>query len=330
MGFTIHQLEVLQAVVITGSFTKAGLRIGISQSSISQQLSNLEEYLGILLVIRDRNGVVSLTSGGEFWYRSSIEILGKIDDTYSEHKKNYSKSHAHVRLGITPNLKGGFVSSATRIIQKYSDLIKFNLSYQLESSSLAQQLLTHKVNFAILESSALQSESKNFHVMPIYEDLLTWVVPTCISDEEVRYALDPLSSKMKINPILRTFANVAKPLQAQMFSDKWFLNNLPFALGSITVPSFDAAIELAADGLATAHAPLSMVPNLKATTLEKIRFYNIKSEGVQVVIAMHKHLITHSSYSTIYKSLFDYCSKEHFNAMGSIKLNRMPVKLMRT
>ena len=53
MGFTIHQLEVFQAVVITGSFTKAGARIGVSQSSISQQLSNLEEYLGISLVIRE-------------------------------------------------------------------------------------------------------------------------------------------------------------------------------------------------------------------------------------------------------------------------------------
>ena len=326
MGLTIQQLEVFHAVVITGSFTKAGLRIGVSQSSISQQLSNLEEYLGISLVIRDRNGFSSLTSGGEFWYRSSIEILRKIDDTYSEHKKNYSKSHAHLRLGITPNLKGGFVTSATRIIQKHSDLIKFNLSYQLEPSDLAQQLLTHEINFAILEASVLQNEGKNFHVMPIYEDLLTWVVPIFISDEEVRYALDPLSSKMKINPVLLTFANVAKPLQAKMFSDKWFHNNLPMALGTITVPSFDAAIELAAEGLATAHAPLSMVPNLKATTLEKIRFFNIKSERVRVVIAMHKHLITHSSYSKIYKSLFDYCSKEHFNAMASIKLNRMPVK----
>ena len=330
MGFTIHQLEVFQAVVITGSFTKAGARIGVSQSSISQQLSNLEEHLGISLVIRDRNGFSSLTSGGEFWYRSSMEILGKIDDTYSEHKKNFSKSHAHVRLGITPNLKGGFVSAVTRIIQKRSDLIKFNLSYQLEASSLAQQLLTHKINFAILEFSALKDEGKNFHVMPIYEDLFTWVVPMGVSDEEVRYALDPLSSKMKINPVLQTFANVAEPLQAKMFSDEWFHNNLPSALGTITVPSFDTAIELVAEGLATAHAPLSIVPNLKATTLEKVRFYDIKSKGPQIVIAMHKHLITHSSYSKIYKSLFDYCSQDHFNAMAIIKLNQMPLNLMRT
>ena len=104
------------------------------------------------------------------------------------------------------------------------------------------------------------------------------------------------------------------------FSDKWFHNNLPSALGTITVPSFDAAIELVAEGLATAHAPLSIVPNLKATTLEKVRFYDIKSKGPQIVIAMHKHLITHSSYSKIYKSLFDYCSQDHFNAMAIYKI----------
>ena len=42
MNITFHQLEIFEAVVISGSLTKASRALQLSQPSISQQLYKLE------------------------------------------------------------------------------------------------------------------------------------------------------------------------------------------------------------------------------------------------------------------------------------------------
>ncbi|WML44827.1 LysR family transcriptional regulator [Neobacillus sp. PS3-40] len=61
---TIFQLEVFLKIVETGSFTKAGEQIGLSQSAVSQAVASLESELGVKLLNRNRNGV-TLTKIGE-------------------------------------------------------------------------------------------------------------------------------------------------------------------------------------------------------------------------------------------------------------------------
>ena len=56
MNITFHQLEIFEAVVISGSLTKASRALQLSQPSISQQLYKLEENLGVQLIIRNREG----------------------------------------------------------------------------------------------------------------------------------------------------------------------------------------------------------------------------------------------------------------------------------
>ncbi len=60
----IFQYEVFLTVVESGSFTKAGEKLGLSQSGVSHNISTLETELGIVLLRRNRNGI-SLTDAGE-------------------------------------------------------------------------------------------------------------------------------------------------------------------------------------------------------------------------------------------------------------------------
>ena len=60
----IFQYQVFLAVVEFGSFTKAGEKLGLSQSGVSHNISTLETELGIKLLRRNRNGI-SLTDAGE-------------------------------------------------------------------------------------------------------------------------------------------------------------------------------------------------------------------------------------------------------------------------
>ena len=48
----LRQLEILQAIAETGSFTACGKKLNVSQSAISRQISLLEEKLGQTLFLR--------------------------------------------------------------------------------------------------------------------------------------------------------------------------------------------------------------------------------------------------------------------------------------
>ena len=50
----LRQLEILQAIAETGSFTACGRKLHVSQSAISRQIALLEEELGEPLFLRAR------------------------------------------------------------------------------------------------------------------------------------------------------------------------------------------------------------------------------------------------------------------------------------
>ncbi|MEK5009499.1 LysR family transcriptional regulator [Bacillus sp. FSL K6-3312] len=58
------QYKVFLTVVECGSFTKAGEKLGLTQSGVSHNIAKLESELGVVLLRRNRNGL-SLTDAGE-------------------------------------------------------------------------------------------------------------------------------------------------------------------------------------------------------------------------------------------------------------------------
>ncbi|HVX92154.1 MAG TPA: LysR family transcriptional regulator [Xanthobacteraceae bacterium] len=52
----LEHLDTLLALLESGSFARAGARLGLAQSSVSQHLKRLEDTLGVPLIRRDRRG----------------------------------------------------------------------------------------------------------------------------------------------------------------------------------------------------------------------------------------------------------------------------------
>lgn len=69
----LGQLEVLVAIVDTGSLTEAADTVGLTQSAVSHSLSRLEAELGVTLLERGRQGA-SLTRIGEDVVEHAREI----------------------------------------------------------------------------------------------------------------------------------------------------------------------------------------------------------------------------------------------------------------
>ena len=71
------KLRVFHAVAEAGSFTRAGERLGLSQSSVSRQIGAFEQELGVPLFLRHARGL-ELTEQGETLYHTAQEIAAKL------------------------------------------------------------------------------------------------------------------------------------------------------------------------------------------------------------------------------------------------------------
>ncbi|MGE5701568.1 MAG: LysR family transcriptional regulator [Clostridia bacterium] len=105
---TFSQLEVLIAVVNTGSFSKAGDLLGMSQPGISHAIAGLEAELGITLLNRHRSGI-SLTAIGEKVMPHIRELM---------HQKDMIKQEVALEAGLQAgSLRiGSFASILSRWI----------------------------------------------------------------------------------------------------------------------------------------------------------------------------------------------------------------------
>lgn len=71
------KLRIFHAVAEAGSFTRAGERLGLSQSSVSRQISAFEQELGVPLFLRHARGL-QLTEQGETLYHAAQDVAGKL------------------------------------------------------------------------------------------------------------------------------------------------------------------------------------------------------------------------------------------------------------
>src|SRR4051812_39713268 len=76
----LRQLEILQAIAETGSFTASGRKLHVSQSAISRQISLLEEELGEPLFLRVGRHV-RMTSAAESLVQLGQRVFQDVRDT---------------------------------------------------------------------------------------------------------------------------------------------------------------------------------------------------------------------------------------------------------
>jgi len=74
-----HEMQVLVAVVESGSFTAASRQLDLPKSSVSRRVTSLEERLGIRLLHRTTRSV-RLTTAGEVYFQTALRLLRELDE----------------------------------------------------------------------------------------------------------------------------------------------------------------------------------------------------------------------------------------------------------
>ncbi len=101
--FTLRQLQYLVAVADLRSFRGAADRCHVSQPSLSAQVAQCEDLLGVQVFERDRRSV-SLTAAGEPLITRMREILIASDDLVEAARGLSDPLSGIVRLGIIPTV----------------------------------------------------------------------------------------------------------------------------------------------------------------------------------------------------------------------------------
>jgi LysR family hydrogen peroxide-inducible transcriptional activator len=110
--FSLRQLQYAVAVADALSFRRAAERCHVSQPSLSAQLAQLEDAVGVRLFERDRRRVL-LTSAGKILIDRMRRVLLEADDLVEAGKRAGDPLAGTLRLGVIPTISPYLLPSLT-------------------------------------------------------------------------------------------------------------------------------------------------------------------------------------------------------------------------
>lgn len=157
--FNPYQFKAFSQVVRAGSFSAAARAMGVSQSAVTQHVANLENTVGVRLLIRARDGVQLTSTGQEFF--DLADRYAVLDAVIDEKLRGYSEfSEGHLR--IIANAP----QPALRLIAKYAGLYPdVNIDFSLCDWTTAMELLQgQQTDIAIVTDPTRQED---WHYIPV-------------------------------------------------------------------------------------------------------------------------------------------------------------------
>src|SRR5262245_31057039 len=107
----LRDLDILMAVIDTGSMGKAADRLNVSQPAVSKAIVELEDALGVQLMDRSRRGVVP-TAFGLALGKRSVAIFNDLRQGVQDIDFLADPTRGEVRIGTTEPIAAALVSPA--------------------------------------------------------------------------------------------------------------------------------------------------------------------------------------------------------------------------
>lgn len=120
----LRHLRYFVAVASYGSFSRAAKVLHISQPPLSRQVKDLEEELGVPLLVRGSN-LVKLTEAGELFYEEAREVLARADDAVRRVRGD--EGIETLRVGYTSSLSTGIMAVVLTKFQASAPRVRIEL-----------------------------------------------------------------------------------------------------------------------------------------------------------------------------------------------------------
>jgi LysR family nitrogen assimilation transcriptional regulator len=170
----LRQLRYFAKVIEVGNMTRAASELHVAQPALGMQIRQLEEDLGVALLVRHSRGV-DPTPAGAALHRRALAILSLVEDSRREVIAAAGNESESVRLGLTPALMLVLGAEIAVTARERLPHVFLALSEAM-SHVLADTLLRGELDMALgydmpdtprIERSALLEEDLVFVTLPV-------------------------------------------------------------------------------------------------------------------------------------------------------------------
>lgn len=136
------------AVAEALSFTRAAEKLRLAQPSLTRQVRNLEEEIGVQLLDRSNNRV-ALTEEGRFFLYESRKLLAMCEETVATMQRMKHGETSQLNLGYVSNIHYGLLPATLAAFRKLRPQVALNL-FDLSSAEQFAALEAHKIDLGFV------------------------------------------------------------------------------------------------------------------------------------------------------------------------------------
>ncbi|MBB3571637.1 LysR substrate-binding domain-containing protein [Rhizobium sp. BK491] len=161
-------LRTFMAVVDCGSFTRAGARVHLTQSTVSQQIKKLEANVGHVLLVRNKStGSVQTTEQGELLLGYARRLLATAAEAMDIMRKPMAPKT--VRLGVPEDFAG------RRLIDLLSSFSVASPQIRLDTTSGWSVELRRLLDAGEIDLALIKREAGDGACLVSWKEELVWV-----------------------------------------------------------------------------------------------------------------------------------------------------------
>lgn len=172
MNLEIRHLKLVAAIAETGSVTRAGNRLHLTQSALSHQLRDAEEQLGLQLFER-KSGRMILTVAGERLLLTARCVLGELERAELDIRKNGTPAKGLIRISTQCNTVYHWLPPRLILFQKQFPEVEVQLVIEATHNPF-EALLEGKLDLAIVSDPI---RNRKIRYLPLFEDEVVIAVP---------------------------------------------------------------------------------------------------------------------------------------------------------
>ncbi|MNI44025.1 HTH-type transcriptional regulator GltC [compost metagenome] len=166
-----NQIRLFVKIAETGSFTKAGLELNMTQPAVSRAISALETEMDVKLLVRDRHSGLMLTEVGKrilILFREILSGFNKVDQEISAEK---GLEKGLIRIGAFPVAAAYFVPKIIRSIKDKYPGIEISV-HEGSVSEVKEWLETRLIDVGLIIPPYEELET-----LPLFREKLYAVLP---------------------------------------------------------------------------------------------------------------------------------------------------------
>lgn len=150
----LRQVRSYLVVAEELNFHRSARRLSLSQPALTRQIQQLEEFLGCLLLERDKRRV-ALTPAGRFFQRRGAELVRFADQVTGEVRQEWRRAGETLTLGYTEAVMAAFLPGLLRRFRKHHPGWNIRLTPG-HSDFLEQEVRAGRLDAALVSQPGLR------------------------------------------------------------------------------------------------------------------------------------------------------------------------------